>query len=98
MTELLKKSSKLQITLTSPSEHLVKIGTSVINACNCFLRGKDQLIEGSPESLDHSIQYFNKAIEVDPAHADAYGYLAFSHARKNFYVGYNDLAVSVKEA
>ena len=91
---------KLEVTLASiaPTEHLVKIGTTDLNAYNWFLRGKDQIIDGTPESLELAVQYFHKAIEIDPKYADAYGYLAFSQTKKNIFIGYGDLAAHVKEA
>lgn len=89
---------KLEVSLASATDNLVRIGTTDLNAYNWFLRGKDQITNGTPESLDLAVQYFQRAIEIDRNYADAYGYLAYSYIRMNLFIGYGELAVRVEEA
>jgi adenylate cyclase len=60
------------------AKRLVAEQTQSPEAYNWFIRGRSLLDSDSPENLYQSISYFEKAVEVDPDYAMAWGYLAFA--------------------
>jgi TolB-like protein/cytochrome c-type biogenesis protein CcmH/NrfG len=60
-------------------EPLVAEQTKSLEAYNWFMRGRALFSWANPESTDQTINYFEKAVEVDPDYALAWGYLAFAH-------------------
>ncbi len=62
-----------------PTAPLVAEQTKSLEAYNWFIRGRAIFDWASPGELFKSISYFEKAVEVDPDYATAWGYLA--HAR-----------------
>jgi tetratricopeptide (TPR) repeat protein len=52
-----------------------------VEAYDLFLKGRANFHRYTEESLLEAIKCFEKAIEIDPNFADAYGYLSFCHFR-----------------
>ncbi len=77
---------------------LVDIGTSNREAYDWFLRGKDALVGGTAEGYKPGIEYFNRAIKVDPDYADAYAYLAYAHILQHPFTPYRELAPAIQQA
>jgi TolB-like protein/predicted Zn-dependent protease len=70
----------LQVTLTPTDKALTeRKPTDNVDAYDLFLRGRSNLYLYTLEDLLEAIKYFDKAIEIDPKFADAYGYLSFCH-------------------
>jgi tetratricopeptide (TPR) repeat protein len=61
-----------------PSTPLVAEQTRIPEAYNWFIRGRAALDWPNPERPLRSINYFEKAVEVDPDYALAWGYLSFA--------------------
>jgi tetratricopeptide (TPR) repeat protein len=62
------------------TEPLIAEQTRSPEGYNWFIRGRSLLDWASPENLYQSISYFEKAVEVDPDYAMAWGYLAFARS------------------
>jgi len=77
---------------------LVDIGTSNREAYDWYLRGKDAVFAGTAEEFQRGIEYFEHAIEIDPAYADAYAYLAYAHIRQHPFTPYGELALAIQQA
>ncbi len=63
-----------------PSVPLVAEQTRIPEAYNWFMRGRALLDWGNPEGTLRSISYFEKAVEVDPDYATAWGYLSYARS------------------
>jgi len=65
----------------NPAAPLIAAQTQSQEAYNWFLRGR-ALIDGSnPQSTTQAIDYFEKAVKVDPNYALAWGYLAVARSQ-----------------
>ncbi|MBZ0245872.1 MAG: helix-turn-helix domain-containing protein [Cyclobacteriaceae bacterium] len=53
-------------------DHLVEKQTESLDAYSCFLKGKFHFNKWNPEDAKKAISYFEKAIALDPKHADSY--------------------------
>jgi adenylate cyclase len=53
--------------------------TKNLEAYDYFLRGFESILNPTPDSLAKSRKMFEKAVELDPGYANAYGALAFSY-------------------
>ena len=53
--------------------------TENLNAYDCYLRGMANLQEGSREAITEALALFEKAIQLDPDFASAYGTAAWCH-------------------
>jgi TolB-like protein/Tfp pilus assembly protein PilF len=60
------------------SKRLVAEQTQSLEAYNWFLGGRALADWSTPQNTFQSISYFEKAVEVDPEYAMAWGYLAFA--------------------
>jgi TolB-like protein/Flp pilus assembly protein TadD len=70
-------SSKLQIKLTEEDrKRLTKRYTESTQAYHLFIKGRYHLHKRLAESIQRAIEYFQQAIDVDPAYAPAYVGLA----------------------
>ena len=72
--------SALQVSLTPTDKALAeRKPTDSVEAYDLFLRGRANFYLLTPEHLVEAIKSLEKAIEIDPYFADAYGYLSFCH-------------------
>lgn len=70
-------SSKLRLKLTSDEQkRLTRRGTENTEAYQLWLKGRYQFLKWTPEGRKKSIEYFNEAIEKDPAFAPAFAWLS----------------------
>ena len=53
--------------------------TENLNAYDYYLRGMSHLNQGTREAIDEALPLFEKAIELDPSYASAYGTAAWCH-------------------
>ena len=77
---------------------LVDIGTSSREAYDWYLRGKDALVAGTAEGYKQGVEYFERAIKLDPNYADAHAHLAFAYIWQHPFTLYGELASSIKQA
>jgi TolB-like protein/Tfp pilus assembly protein PilF len=63
-----------------PSVPLVAEQTRIAEAYNWFMRGRALYDWANPQSTLRSLIYFEKAVEVDPDYATAWGYLAYARS------------------
>ncbi len=63
-----------------PSEPLVAEETRIPEAYNWFMRGRALFDWATPQDTLRSISYFEKAVELDPGYATAWGYLSFARS------------------
>lgn len=64
---------------------LVKRYTENLDAYNLYLKGHYYRSKLTPEGLQKGIDYFEKAIEIDPDYALAYAGLAMLHVNRSFW-------------
>jgi len=64
---------------------LVKQGTRNPRAFRRYLKGRHHCNHWTPESVDMAIQYFQKALHLDPGYAQAHAGLAGAHILKGFW-------------
>ena len=62
------------------SEPLVAEQTKSLAAYNWFIRGRTFVSWANPRSTYQTIRYFEKAVEIDPDYALAWGWLAYARA------------------
>ena len=60
-----------------------------LDAYNAFLRGEFYLVRTSPEDLSRAVQFYDEAIRIDPAYAEAYARKAGALARIGYTRGMN---------
>ena len=60
---------------------LIVAQTSSPEAYNWFLRGRALLEWANPQAITQAIEYLDKAVEVDPDYALAWGYLAIARSQ-----------------
>src|SRR5450759_2677173 len=66
-------SDKLQLRLTSDEkQRLTKRYTDNAEAYQLYLKGRYYWNKRSPEGIQKAVQYFNQAVDKDPAYALAY--------------------------
>jgi TolB-like protein/predicted Ser/Thr protein kinase len=81
-------SDKLRLRLTGEEEkRLTRHYTENSEAYQAYLRGRYEWSKRTPESLKKSIEYFQQAIDKDPAYALAYTGLADSYNVIGIYAG-----------
>jgi serine/threonine protein kinase/Flp pilus assembly protein TadD len=81
-------SEKLRLKLTGEEkQRLAKRYTENTEAYEYYIRGRYHWNRRTPESLQKGIEYFERAIEKDPAYALAYAGLADSYFVLPFYAG-----------
>lgn len=68
----------------STSLNQVKIGTENDEAWKYFIQGKEKFISMDAQSIQSSIQFFEKAIEMDSKFEEAYSYLADASIRSYY--------------
>ena len=56
--------------------------TDSLDAYDCFLRGTESLHRQTPQCVDEALQLLEKAIELDPGYAAAYGTAAYCYAMR----------------
>ena len=72
--------SALQVSLTPTDKALTeRKPTESVEAYDLFLKGRANFYRSTHEDVLEAIKCFEKAIEIDPNFADAYGYMSFSH-------------------
>ena len=72
--------SALQVSLTPTDRVLTEHKpTDSVEAYDLFLKGRANFYRSTHEDVLEAIKCFEKAIEIDPNFADAYGYMSFSH-------------------
>lgn len=72
--------SALQVSLTPTDNALSgRKPTSSVEAYDLFLRGRAHVHRFTPEHMLEGIECLEKAIQIDPQFADAYGYLSYGH-------------------
>jgi TolB-like protein/class 3 adenylate cyclase len=65
-------------------ERIKRKPTESLDAYDCFLRGASKIYQWTREANDEALQFFYRAIELDPDFASAYGYATWCYAfRKN---------------
>ena len=70
----------LQVNLTPTDKALAKRKpTDSVEAYDLFLKGRANYYRDITENLTEAIKCFEKAIEIDPNFADAYGYLSYCY-------------------
>jgi DNA-binding winged helix-turn-helix (wHTH) protein/tetratricopeptide (TPR) repeat protein len=70
----------LSVQLTSNErESLVVRRTPSVDAYNLYLRGNFHLFRFTPDDHDKALEYFNRAIDLDPNYALAYSALAMAY-------------------
>lgn len=78
--------------------------TESLDAYDCFLRGiaRDSLAEGleqrTSEGTSEALRLFNRAIEIDPGFASAYGMAALCYAQRKAFGWVRDRAREIAEA
>jgi TolB-like protein/class 3 adenylate cyclase len=79
-TEIAEKiANALKTSLTSGEQkRIAEQPTSNLEAYNFYLLGKSHYHKGTPEDFDKAVEYYNKAITMDPNFALAYASLAVS--------------------
>ena len=79
-------SEKLRLRLTREDrERLTRRYTNDAAAYQMYLRGRYHWNKRSPEGLQTAIEYFNRAVEADPAYALAYAGLADTYNLISFF-------------
>jgi eukaryotic-like serine/threonine-protein kinase len=66
---------KIQIGM-SGEDNLIRVGTNNIDAYEAYLQGQFFFQKFTPDDQQKAIEYYNKAIEIDPLFAKAYAGLA----------------------
>jgi TolB-like protein/Tfp pilus assembly protein PilF len=66
-------------------EPLIAEQTKSLEAYNWFIRGRALMDWGNPKNTLKSIECFEKAVELDPDYAQAWGWLAFSRAGMSYF-------------
>ena len=66
-------------------EILSDIPTKNIDAYQLFLRGRKEADKRTPESISKSIEFYQKAIDLDPNYAEAYAEIANSIFLQTYY-------------
>jgi TolB-like protein/class 3 adenylate cyclase/tetratricopeptide (TPR) repeat protein len=65
-------------------ERIKRKPTESLDAYDCFLRGASRVYQWTRGANDEALQFFYRAIELDPDFASAYGYATWCYAfRKN---------------
>ena len=65
-------------------ERIKRKPTESLDAYDCFLRGASKVYQWTREANDEALEFFYRAIELDPDFASAYGYATWCYAfRKN---------------
>ncbi|HSF24025.1 MAG TPA: FlgO family outer membrane protein [Blastocatellia bacterium] len=82
---------------TSELSEIERDETKSVEAYESFSRGMINLRNGSRDSLDRSIYFFEKAIEVDPNYAAAYAALSAAYDLKGSFLGIPELSVKAIE-
>ncbi len=78
-------SDRLRLRLTSEEkQRLTKRYTDNADAYQLYLKGLYHWNKRSPEALPTSVEYFNRAIDADPAYALAYAGLADAYSLMSF--------------
>jgi adenylate cyclase len=57
--------------------------TAAVDAYDCFLQGAEYVNQWTGKNNDEALRLFHKAIELDPAYAQAYAYAAFCYGWRN---------------
>src|SRR5439155_17961521 len=79
-------SERLRLRLTDDEkQRLTKRYTDNAEAYQLYLKGLFYWNKRSPDGLQKSIEYFNRAVEVDPAYALAYAGLADAYNSISFF-------------
>jgi eukaryotic-like serine/threonine-protein kinase len=79
-------SDKLQLRLTSDEkQRLTKRYTDNAEAYQLYLKGRYYWNKTSPEGIQKAVQYFNQAVDKDPAYALAYTGLADTYNMMSFF-------------
>jgi len=74
--------SQLALTLTSEDRRrLASVETDSVEAYEAFLRGRQHFRRNTPRDFVQARDYFQKAIELDPAYGRAHAALALVHLR-----------------
>jgi len=77
-------SEHLKVSLLNDQKYAKgKISTTNSEAYELFLKGDFYCKKYSEEGIDRSIDYFKKAVEIDPEYADAWWYLGFVNFEKH---------------
>jgi serine/threonine protein kinase/tetratricopeptide (TPR) repeat protein len=63
---------------------LVEAGTQSLEAYTLYLRGRYDSSKRTPEAFKHAIDYFERAIGLDPGYAAAWAELGACHALRGF--------------
>jgi TolB-like protein/class 3 adenylate cyclase/tetratricopeptide (TPR) repeat protein len=64
-------------------EYAKRKPTQSLNAYDCYMRGLASFHRGSRQSLTDALQFFDRAIELDPGFASAYGMAAWCCVIRN---------------
>ena len=79
-------SEKLRLQLTGEEkQRLTKRYTEDAEAYRLYLKGRHHWNKRSPESLQKAVEYFQQAIDRDPAYSLAYAGLADTYAHLSFF-------------
>lgn len=82
----------------SPAVQLVAAQTESEEAYNWFLRGRSSLSWATPETLNQSIGYFERAVAADPDYAAAWGNLAFARMVSMLWQSANEVGPAIISA
>ena len=82
---------------TSDLSEIERDETQSVEAYESFSRGMINLRNGSRDSLDRSIYFFEKAIELDPNYAGAHAALSAAYDLKGSFLGIPELSTKAIE-
>ncbi len=84
ISQMVLNELKVRLLTSENSETLAstkEIPTSDIEAYEAYLRGTELLRNRNPDEIKLAIEQFERASELDPTFAEAFGYISFSYAR-----------------
>jgi len=89
--------SAMQLNISiEDNEVLSNIPTKNIDAYQLFLRGRKEADKRTKESIEKSIEFYQKAIDLDPRYAEAYAEMANSIFLQTYYGNADPVEASTK--
>jgi TolB-like protein len=89
---------KVELGMVGGDDALVSSGTRNAQAYSAYLQGVYQVKHGSGEHFDKAVDHFKRAVEIDPAYARAWGYLASSSMNASIWRGFSEVGPLAKQA
>jgi len=82
----------------NPTVPLIAAQTSSPEAYNWFLRGRALADWANPKATTQTIEYFEKAVKIDPDYAMAWGYLALARSQLLPFLSFDEVLPSTVAA